>query len=117
MRTLIVLFAVLAVAIANPLPLVQLIVNIEAQEPGSPIIPRPIPEDTELEVIPPDQIQLPHPQPNPSPVVLPEPVIPGGIVPEPVQLPAPVIPGVILPAPLPQPVFPDVIIPAPVIAP
>lgn len=115
MRTLIILFVVLAVAIANPLPLVQLIVNIETQEPGRPIVPRPIPEETELEVIPPDQIQLPHPQP--APAILPEPVIPGGIVPEPVQLPAPVIPGVILPETLPQPVFPEVIIPAPVIAP
>lgn len=109
MKTIIAFFAVLAVAVGNPLPLVQILVNVVGQDSivnqEYPIIDRPVPQPNPEVVITPD------------PVILPQPVLPGGIVPEPVELPLPVLPAIIVPAPLPEPVLPGVIVPHPVVAP
>ncbi|CAG5012511.1 unnamed protein product [Parnassius apollo] len=106
MKTFVTLLALLAVAVANPLPLVQIFVNIGGQtsimEPGFPAIDRPTPESVVV---------------VPEPVILPEPVLPGGVASEPAELPEAVLPEVVVPVPLPAPALPEVIVPVPVIAP
>ncbi|KAL0893768.1 hypothetical protein ABMA27_013905 [Loxostege sticticalis] len=107
MRTFVAFFALLAVAAANPLPLVQITVNVDAPgyedavvidkpepviPPGAIVYPTPVlPVLPEKPIVPPGSIVLPAPEKpivKPDPIVLPDPslpiVPPGSIV-----LPAP----------------------------
>ncbi|XP_059054393.1 magnetosome-associated protein MamJ-like [Achroia grisella] len=139
MKTFIALSALVALAVANPLPLVQIIVNVDAPSNGNPVSiideepivvgPIVLPTPT-LPVIDP----APHPvivvenapEVVPDPIILPEPVLPE-LVPEPIVLPEPVLPE-LLPEPivLPSPALPEIapepielpeIVPEPIVVP
>lgn len=114
MKTFVALFALLAVAAANPLPLVQIIVNVDAPVDASPVgVPaKPEVNPTPVHIV--DEAESIIPEP----VVMPEPTLPEVVIPEPVVLPPPVLPEVIIPDPvvMPDPVAPEVI-PEPVVMP
>lgn len=125
MKTFVALFALLAVAAANPLPLVQIIVNVDAPVDVSPvvvpakpeIIPDPVHIVDEAESIIPEPVVMPEPTlPEveiPEPVVMPEPSLPEVEIPEAVVMPEPSLPEVVIPEPvvMPEPVVPEVVDP------
>ncbi|XP_072944278.1 uncharacterized protein [Epargyreus clarus] len=125
MKAFVILAAVVAVAVANPLPLVQIIVNVAAPSSNPPpvdnvVAPPEVIEDPVQPIPGPESIVLPTPVLPilvPEPIILPQPVLPGPIImPQPVELPEPVLPGE-LPEPvdLPDPVIP--VVPGPIVVP
>lgn len=116
MKTFVALFALLAVAAANPLPLVQIIVNVDA--PAVDASPVAVPAKPEIEPTPVHIVDEAE-SIIPDPVVLPAPVLPDVEIPAPVVMPEPSLPEVEIPAPvvMPEPSLPEVEIPAPVVMP
>lgn len=129
MKTFFALAAILALAVAGPVPLIQVIVNVNA--PGAvdaDVIDADHLQNPEEAIVPelPSPVEIPEavqPEIVPQPVELPQPVIPE-ILPTPVELPAPVIPEIIPePVELPEATIPEIIpapeevIPEPVVVP
>ncbi|KAF9418313.1 hypothetical protein HW555_004846 [Spodoptera exigua] len=110
MKSFVALFALLAVAAANPLPLVQIIVNVDAPSDvavGPAIVPEPI-KPSPVHIVDEAVNDVPV---IPEPVIIPEPVFPDVVVPEPVVMPEPVLPEVVVvpePVVMPEPVLPEV---------